>query len=181
MIADIASLLHEIFIEKTAEGKRSKWIKEDAIPGMQDFMSGRLLYAYYQLFDELDALYHLDENGQPESGLVRLRKLVLHMMESGSEVPTHLTGAGYLLSDWLLEQKFINAMGHVVGPVIDPDSVWTTEGFSELSFVVTLLTCVQAFNKFDSGHAFNRVSIGFSSPIHAKGPICAAFWMSAMT
>ena len=157
VVADIVSLLHKIFVDKTQEGRRSKWIQEDAIPGVQDFLSGRLLYAYYQLFDELDARYHLDENGAPESGLVRFRRLVLHLMESGNEVPTHLTGAGYLLSDWILEQKFLNAMGHVIASPIDPDRVWTTEGFSELSFVMTLLTCVNAFNECDPTHAFNHV------------------------
>ena len=148
IVAETVKLLHAMFEDKTAAGTRKAWINEEAIPDVQDLISGRLLYAYFQLFNELDA--------RP-NGLEKFRRFVLHLMESGNEVPTHLSGAGYLLGDMLLEDRHLTALSHVIASPLDPDRVWTTEGFSELSFVITLLTCVDAFNECDPTHAFTRV------------------------
>ena len=133
---------------RTADGTRSRWIQEDALPGVRDFFTGRLLYAFFQLFDELDA--------RP-AGLERFRRFLLHLMESGETTPRNIAGSGYMLMSWLLQDRHIKSLARVMASPLDPDRVWTTEGFSELSFVLTLLTCVDAFNECDPNQAFNRV------------------------
>lgn len=148
LVADLVRLLEELFEDITADGSRKSWIRDEAIPEVDDIFSGRLVYAFFQLFAELDA--------RP-NGLNKFRRLILHLMETGSETPTHLTGAGYLLGDMLLNDVHLTALSHVISSPLDPDRVWTTEGFSELSLIVTLLTCVDAFNECDPGHSFDRV------------------------
>ena len=148
LVASLLELLHTVYLDKTQDGTRHTWIQDDAIPELLDFVSGRILYAYFRLFDDLDA---------NPSGLEHFRKLVLHLMESGQEVTTDLPGAAYVMMSFLLEQKNLYAILRAFSSPIDPDRVWTTEGFAELSFVVTLLTCVDAFNECDPNHAFNHV------------------------
>ena len=146
--ADGVSLLRTLWQEKTDDGTRTTWIQNKAIPKIQELASSRLLHAYFELFNEMDS--------RP-LGLEKFRKFVLHLMESGSEVPTHLTGGGYLLGDMLLNDIHLTSLAHVMASPIDPDRVWTVEGFSELSLVMTLLTCVDAFNECDPTHVVNRV------------------------
>lgn len=148
IVADMLSIFLKIFEDKTSDGTRSDWIRDEAVPEVQDFFRGRLLYAFFNLFEELDA--------RP-SGLARVRRFVLHLMESGNETPRHMTGAGYMLLSWMLENHHLTSLAHVLASPIDPDRVWTTEGFSELSFVLTILTCVDAFNECDPTSAFNHV------------------------
>ena len=148
VIADLVSVLLEVFEARTADGTRSKWIQEDALPGVRDFFEGRLLYAFFQLFEELD--------GRP-AGLERFRKFVLHIMESGSETPRNITGGAYMLMSWLLQDHHFKALARVFASPLDPDRVWPEGPFSELSFVLTLLTNVDAFNECDPQQTFNHV------------------------
>ena len=148
IVADGVSLLRTLWQEKTDSGERSAWIEGTAVPKIRELGSGRLLYAYFELFNDM---------ASRPAGLEKFRKYVLHLMESGSETPTHLTGGGYLVGDMLLNDVHLTSLGHVVASSIDPDRVWTVEGFSDLSLVMTLLTCVDAFNECDPTHVVNRV------------------------
>ncbi len=149
IVASVLELLLDIFNEHTASGDRKTWINETAIPEVIDLLSGRLLYAYFELFNELDS--------DPE-GLAKFRRMVLHVMESGKEAPQKLVGAAYMLAGWILEQEHLYSLLRALASPIDPDRVWTTEGFSDLSFVTTILTTVNAFNQCDPTHVFNRVA-----------------------
>lgn len=148
LAADLVSLLRTLWVEKTESGTRKAWIEEEAIPNIREAASNRLLYAYFELFNELDS--------RP-MGLEKFRRFILYLMESGSNSPTHLTGAGYLLGDMLLNDIHLTSLAHVLSSPLDPDRVWHVEGFSELSFVITLMTCVDAFNECDPTHVCNRV------------------------
>ena len=149
IITSVLELLLDLFNEHTAAGDRKAWINEIAIPEVLDLLSGRLLYAYFELFNELDS--------DPD-GLEKFRRMVLHVMESGKESPQKLVGAAYLLVGWILEQEHLYNLLRALASPIDPDRVWTTEGFSDLSFVTTILTTVNAFNQCDPTHVFNRVA-----------------------
>lgn len=148
LLASAVRVLHDIYLDKNNDGTLHTWIHDDAIPDLVDIVSGRLVYAAFRLFDDLDA---------HPAGLERFRSFVLHLMESGSDEPTHLLGSAYVLASFLLEQHQISALARVFASPLDPDRVWTTEGFAELSFVVTLLTCVDAFNECDPSRVFNNV------------------------
>lgn len=152
IIASAVELMHTVFVEKTADGTRHEWIHNEAVPDVVDLLSGRLIYAFFQLFNDLDA--------DPE-GLEDFRRLILHLMESGKDVPTHLTGTAYILMDWMLEQKSLDAFAHVFSAPLAPDYTWTTIGFTELSYMTTMLVTVDAFNECDPGQSFMRLFYRF--------------------
>ena len=149
IIASVLELLLDLFNEHTQKGDRKQWLNETAIPEVLDLLSGRLLYAYFELFDELDS--------DPE-GLEKFRRMILHVMESGNEAPQRLVGAAYLLAGWILQQEHLFNLLRALSSPINPDRVWKTEGFSDLSFVTTILTTVNAFNQCDPTHVFNRIA-----------------------
>lgn len=148
LMATVVEFIHTLYLEETEKGSRTEWINETVIPKVQDIISDRLPYAYFQLFDELD---------RQENGLENFRNLVLWLMESGNEAPMILTGSAYQLFSWILQQDHLLSLAHQTASIIDPTRLWTTEGFSHLSFVVTLLTCVHAFNQCDPTEVFNHV------------------------
>lgn len=148
VVADFLDLLYRVYLDKTQDGVRSTWIQEEAIPDIIDFASGRLLYAFMQLFHELD---------HTPGAFAQMRRFARHMLESDAPYSYHLPGAVYAISSMVLEQQRLIGLARFFASVIDPDREWTTEGFSELSFVITLLTCVDAFNECDPTHAFNGV------------------------
>ena len=148
ILASILELLHTMYLEKTERNIRHRWIHDEAIPSMTDVLSGRLLYAYFQLFNDLDA--------DPE-GLEKFRKLVLHLMESGHESPRRLVGTVYQLMVWLMEQNHFYALVRALSDPIDPDRAWHTGNYDDKSLVTTILLTVHAFNQADPEHAFNRV------------------------
>ena len=149
IIANVLELLNDMYVEHTQSNDRRQWINETAIPKVLDLLSGRLLYAFFELFDELD---------KDPDGLEKFRKMVLHVMESGNAAPHKLVGALYQFVSWILDQDHLYGVLRALASPIDPDRVWTTEGFSDLSFVTTILTTVNAFNQCDPTHVFNRVA-----------------------
>ena len=148
LLATAVEFLHTLYVEESEKGTRSAWIHETVIPKIQDIIGNRIPYSYFQLFEELD---------RQENGLENFRNLILWLMESGSENPEIMTGAAYQLFAWILEQEHLIHLSHLMADIIDPDRPWTTQAFSHLSFVVTLLTCVHAFNQRDPEEAFNHV------------------------
>lgn len=148
LLATAVEFLHTLYLEESEKGSRTTWINETVIPKVQELIRDRIPYSYFRLFEELD---------HQENGLENFRNFILWLMESGSENPEVLTGAAYLLFSWILEQDHLIDLAHLMAGIIDPDRIWTTEGFSHLSFVVTLLTCVHAFNQCDPEEAFNHV------------------------
>ena len=148
IIAELLDLLHTVYLDKTKNGDRHRWIHEDAIPGVLDLVSGRLIYAYFQLFNELD--------NDPD-GLEKFRKLVLHLMEGDNPAPRRLVGAAYLLLSWVLEQSHLIGLAQAFAPALDPNHPWPTGNYDDMSFIKTVLTTVNAFNQSDPTHAFVHV------------------------
>lgn len=148
LIADLLDVMYGIYREKTEAGTRSQWIENEAKPDLVSFVSGRLPYAFFMLFDQL---------GKTPEGFSRIRRFARHMIEADAAFSYHLPGAVYAASSMILEQNRLDALLRFISNPIDPDRTWTTEGFSQLSFIVTLLTCVDAFNECDPKHAFNGV------------------------
>ena len=148
LTADVLDLFYSLYRDKTDAGQRSTWIHKEAIPDMVDFVSGRLPYAFFELFDQLD---------NTPNGFDRIRRFARHMIEADAAYSYHIPGAVYAASSMVLEQRKLNALLRFFASSIDPDRKWTTEGFSQLSFIITLLTCVDAFNTCDPKHAFNGV------------------------
>ncbi|MCL2326771.1 MAG: hypothetical protein FWC40_09810, partial [Proteobacteria bacterium] len=148
LVATGLEFLLNLYLEETEQGTRTAWIRDTIIPETQALISGRILQAFFALFEALDA--------QP-MGLENFRKLILHLMQSDSHTPTHLTGAAYQLFSLLLQHQHLAGLAHFAADAIDPDRVWLTEGLPHLSFVVTLLTCVNAFNQRDPTASFNRL------------------------
>ena len=146
LAATVVDFLYTLYKEKTAEGSRSTWIHDEMIPDIKDLISNRIPYNYFKLFEELDR----------DDGLENFRKLILWEMESGSETPYLLTGSAYMLFSWILEKKHLVSLARVLADPLDPDRVWNTGAYDHLSFIITLLTCVDAFNHFDPTGAFNR-------------------------
>ena len=147
LLATVIELLHTLYLEQTEKNNRTAWVNDDMIPGVQNLFSNRIVYSYFDLLAKLDH----------DNGLENFRKLVLWLMESGSQTPTILTGSAYLLFSWLLEQNHLIAVSHLMANIIDPDRVWHTGAFDHLSFVVTVLACVNAFNQCDPTESFNHM------------------------
>ena len=148
LIADSLDLIYGLYRDKSEAGERSTWIRDEVIPEMVDFVSGRLPYAFFELFKQLD---------NTPNGFSRIRRFARHMIEDEATITYHVPGAVYAISSMILEQRKLNGLLRFFANPIDPDRQWSTEGFSELSFIITLLTCADAFNACDPNHAFNGV------------------------
>ncbi len=146
LAATAVDFLHTVYLEKTENGTRAEWIHKEIIPDITDIISNRVPYSFFQLFDELDR----------DNGLENFRKLVLWVMESGSESPKAVTGAAYMLFSWILEQKHLVSVAKMLAKPLDPDYEWHTGAYDDLSLLVTMLTCVNAFNQCDPTGSFNR-------------------------
>ena len=145
--ADIVRFLLDIYNEKTASKTLSSWIHGTAIPNVKNVFSNRMLYPALLLFNDLDK----------RNSLPKIRGLVQHMMGADRPAPTELQGAAYWLLTRLLAQEHMIALARFTSKLIDPDRAWTTEGFTQYSFVITMLLCVDAFNSADPTHVFNDV------------------------
>ncbi len=142
--ADAVRMLLDIYREKWEDKTLSAWIHQTAIPNTQMVFSNRVLHPLLLMFNDLD-----NRNGFP-----KIRGLASHLQKNAA---TELQGTAYWLLTRLLVQDKISALSSFTSKLIDPDRVWTTEGFSQYSFVITMLLCFDAFNSADPKHVFNDV------------------------
>ncbi|MFA5624280.1 MAG: hypothetical protein WC966_04390 [Bradymonadales bacterium] len=145
--ATALQVVWEQFIHESTAEKRRAWIYDEAIPEMRRFITGRLLYAFFELMSQLDK--------DPEA-LRGIREFSLYAMESGSAAPEHLTLFVYNLLTLAYHPSVLVDLAKFLAYPIDPDRIWRTEGYTELSFVLTIVKCVNAFNRVDPDAVFNR-------------------------
>lgn len=147
IIATLLQIVWEQYVEKTQNGTRHAWLYEEAMVTLKDMMTGRLVYAFFELLAELDK--------DPEA-LANVREFALYAMQSGENAPEHLTLFLYNLISLLYEPQKLVDLAHFIAPPIDPERVWHTEGYTHLSFLLTVIKCVNAFNRTDPDGVYNR-------------------------
>ena len=142
--ADTVRFLLDIYNEKWNDKTLSSWIHATAIPNVQKIFAHRMIRPLFLMFNDLD-----NRNSLP-----KFRGLFSHLQKNAT---VEMQGATYWLLTRLLAQEHMIALASFASPLINPDRVWTTEGFSQYSFVITMLLCLDAFNSADPKHVFNDV------------------------